>query len=190
MSPFDYTLAVRRVCEDMCFRLSEFRTIDMQRVAVSFSQTRNCTSFGVYACVTPLRFAGGQRTKVVRHRTWSVQQVCDRQGLEYLYLLYIFAPRFIDLPLKQKLSTIVHELFHISPEFNGDIRRFPGRCYAHGSSRKKYDTHVALLLEKWLAHNPSPELWDFLMLNFKELKEQYGAVHGLKIPSPQLIPLD
>ena len=39
-----------------------------------------------------------------------------------------YLPRFCDQSLDEKLSTVMHELWHISPAFDGDIRRLPGRC--------------------------------------------------------------
>lgn len=195
---FNYTDAVHRVCEDMCAKIPEFRTFDMQRVAVSFSLTRNDSKFGVYASLTPLRFEGGTRTQIQKGKTWEVQRVLrqskhlsEKQNIpddenDYLYLLYINVPRFMNLALTSKLETITHELFHIGPKFDGDIRRFEGRCFAHGSSRKKYDAKVQQLLKIWLDKDPPPEIWDFLKWDHKELCERFGSIGGTKIPMPKL----
>lgn len=196
---FNYTDAVRGVCEDMCAKVPEFHTIDMQRVAVSFTLTRNDSKFGVYASLTPLRFEGGQRTQVQRGRTWEVQRVLRQsktsndvaripdEESDYLYILYVCVPRFMNLPLTSKLETITHELLHIGPKFDGDIRRFEGRCFAHGSSRKKYDAMVRRLLKIWLDKDPPPEIWNFLQWNYDELTERFGSIGGLKIPPPKII---
>ncbi len=188
-SSFDYTAALRRVCEDICFRVGEFRTIDMDRVALSLSQTRSSSTYGVYASLTPLRFEEGKMETFNRGRRWGIQRLPSREGPDYLYILYVFVPRFMDLRLTDKLETIVHELYHISPKFDGDLRRFEGRCYAHGSSQKKYDAAVFSLLRKWLEQNPPPELWDFLHWNYQELSVRFGSVCGLKIPPPKIFPI-
>lgn len=185
---FDYTAAVRTTCEDIAYRIPEFRHVRMARVAVSFCQTRNSSDYGVFASLTPLRFEAGERTMQKYGRTWTTQRLLDREGNEYLYLLNIYAPRFMDLKLSDKLDTIIHELYHISPEFNGDLRRFRGRCFAHGSSRKNYDATVRKLVEKWLATNPPPEVWDYLRLDFAELKRRFKHINGMKVPAPKLIP--
>ena len=78
-----------------------------------------------------------------------------------LYLLRFVLPRFLDLPFDEKLITIVHELWHISPKFDGDLRRFEGRCYAHGHSRKGYDEHSKKMVDRWLALNPPETLYTF-----------------------------
>ena len=70
-SGFDFTLHIRRICDDMVVRLDELHHIDMTRVAVSFSQTRRTGSLGMFASLTPLRFAGGQMHTVRRKRRWG-----------------------------------------------------------------------------------------------------------------------
>jgi hypothetical protein len=102
--------------------------------------------------------------------------------------MYFFVPRFIELTLTQKLQTVVHELYHISPEFNGDIRRFNGRCFAHGSSQKKYDKTVQQFTDYWLKQEPPEEIWSFLLFNYKTLTEKFGRLVGTRIKKPVLIP--
>ena len=114
----------------------------MSRVAVSFSQARSGTRAGMYATLTPLRFPGGRIHTVRRGRKWGMQKVKDHNGQEMLYILNFYLPRFLDLPLREKLDTVVHELWHIGPKFDGDLRRFGNRCFAHGPSKKQYDRQV------------------------------------------------
>lgn len=187
---FDYTEAIAKVCEDVCFRVPDLNHIDMSRVAVSFTQTKHSAPFGIFASATPLRFEGGVLSTERRGRQWTLQRCFRPDGVEYLYILYFYVPRFIELSLSQKLETIVHELYHISPYFNGDLRRFEGRCFAHGSSQKKYDQTVRRFVEHWLKQEPPPEIWDFLRLRYAELIEQYGNLHGTRITMPKLIPID
>ena len=146
---FDFTAHARRLCEDMVARLDELRHIDMGRVAVSFRQARTSAPGGMYASLTPLRFAGGQCHVVRRGQKWTIQRVCEG-GCEMLYILNFYLPRFLDLPLDEKLTTVVHELWHVGPRFDGDLRRFGGRCYAHSGSQRKYDAHVRQLVDRWL----------------------------------------
>ncbi len=187
---FDFTAHMRRVCEDMVGRVPALGHIDFGRVAVSFCQTRKAVSHGLYASLTPLRFAGG-RTETVRHgRRWGIQRLTDSAGREMLYLLNFYLPRYLELGFREKLTTIVHELWHVSPEFDGDLRRFGGRCYAHSGSQKRYDAHAAALAERWLAAGPAPALYGFLQYSFHELAARHGRIYGRKIPTPKLFPLD
>ena len=122
----------------------------------------------MFASLTPLRFAGGQRHTLRRGRQWTLQRVCE-DGREMLYILNFYLPRFLDLPLDEKLITVVHELWHIGPRCDGDLRRFGGRCYAHSGSKKRYDAHVERLVERWRALGPPEPLYDFLHLRFSRV---------------------
>lgn len=187
---FDFTAHARRLCDDMTSRLDQLRHVDMSQVAVSFSQTRRAGAQGMFASLTPLRFAGGRMHTFRRKRRWGLQRLFAPDGREMLYILTFYLPRFLDLPFREKLTTVLHELWHIGPSFDGDIRRFGQRCYAHGSSQKRYDAHVDVLVDRWLAMNPPAELYDFLRLTFRDLTSQFGRVYGRKVPTPKLVPLD
>jgi hypothetical protein len=187
---FDFTLHARRLCEDMVARLEQLRHVDMSRVAVSFAQVRRRGSHGMYASLTPMRFAGGQPFIVRRKRRWGLQRLYDAEGREMLYVLDFYLPRFLDLPFREKLTTVLHELWHIGPKFDGDLRRLGGRCYAHGHSQKQYDAHIEALLDRWLLLAPPEPLYSFLRLNFRDLVLRHGRVYGCKVPNPKLVPLD
>lgn len=184
---FDFTLHVRRLCDDMVARLDRLRHINMARVAVSFSQARKATSHGMYASLTPMRFAGGRIHTIRGGQRWGVQRLRAADGREMLYILNFYLPRFLDLAFPEKLSTVMHELWHIGPKFNGDVRRYGGRCFAHGSSQQQYDAHVEALVESWLASGPPASICEFLRYDFHDLLARYGRVFGRKIPTPKLI---
>ncbi|TWT88096.1 hypothetical protein Mal64_15680 [Pseudobythopirellula maris] len=190
MNGFDFTTAVAAVCRDMTRRVPELGHIDMDRVAVGFCQARKRGKYGVQATLTPMRFERGAETKRVRGRTYGCSRLFDAQGREQLYLLNFYLPRFQDGPLEEKLTTVVHELWHISAEFDGDLRRHAGRCYAHGSSQKKFDEHAARLAREWLAADPPPGLWAFLELSFDDLVAEHGTVRGARYRAPKLVRLD
>ena len=101
----------------------------------------------------------------------------------------IFYRKFLNMEFHEKLSTVMHELWHVSPKFDGDVRRFDGRCFAHGCSEEQYDAQVEQLVARWLALGPPESVCGFLRLNFRELGARYGGVHGRKIPMPKLIPV-
>jgi len=186
---FDFTGHMRRLCEDLVAQTSELRHIDMTRVLLATTQVRNHHLEGIYASLTPLRFPGGEKILFRNGRYYTLQQVVDASGREMLYILRFYLPRFTDLKFKEKMTTVVHELWHISPLFDGDLRRHRGRCYAHGRSQKAYDAQAARLVERYLAKNPPAELYEFLHYSFVQLQARYGAVYGLRIQRPRLIPL-
>ena len=186
---FDFTFHVRGLCDDMVCRLPELRHVDLTRVAVSFSQTRKPVNHGLYASLTPMRFAGARMHTIRRGRKWTVGRLYDESGREMLYILSFYLPRFLDLAFREKLTTVMHELWHIGPEFDGDVRRFNGRCYAHSGSQRNYDAHVSRLADQWLSLDPPLSVYEFLRHNFRDLVTRYGRIHGTKIPTPKLIPI-
>ena len=144
----------------------------------------------MFAALTPLRFADGRLHTIRRKRRWGIQRLYDPDGREMFYILTFYLPRFLDLPLREKLATVLHEMWHIGPKFDGDVRRLGSRCFAHGSSQKQYDAHIEALLDRWLSLSPPRAVYDFLRLNFRELVAKHGRVYGLKLPTPKLVPLD
>lgn len=187
-SGFDFTGQIRRVCEDMANRLVELQHINMSRMAIGFCQARKPVAHGLQAALTPMRFERGQRYTVRRDQTFTVQQIVDESGREFLYLLTFYLPRFLNLPFDEKLVTILHELWHISPCFDGDLRRHEGRCYVHTASEREYDVAMEKLAKKWLACRPPPAIYAFLRESFDSLRSKYGRVFGTRIPAPKLIP--
>lgn len=186
---FDFSLHMRRLCEDIVTRSPELSHIDLSRVAIAYARSRKPVAYGLQAALTPLRFEAGSRYTTRRGRRWSVQKVVDREGREMLYILSFYLPRFLDTPYKEKLTTIFHELWHVSPSFDGDVRRHEGRCYAHTSSQNEYDRAMWDMAKSWLSLDPPEPLHAFLHYNFKELTRRWGHVHGTRIAAPKLYPV-
>jgi hypothetical protein len=184
---FNFTAHVRRLCDDVCERLPDLSHVDMRHVAIRFCQARRRTRHGMHASLTPMRFAGGQLLSRRRGRTWTVERLYDDGGREMLYLLSFYLPRFIEQPFEEKLCTVVHELWHIGPSFDGDLRRHDGRFYAHGPSQKEFDAHVRRLTLKWLSLDPPPAAFEFLRCDLGELFARHGRIIGQKIRTPKLI---
>ena len=184
---FNFTAHMRILCDDLSSRLEELSHIDTRRVAIRFCQARRSTRHGLYASLTPMRFEGGKLVSRRRGRTWTVQRLYNDAGREMLYLPSFYLPRFLARPFEEKLSTVVHELWHIGPAFDGDLRRHAGRCYAHGQSQKQYDARVRELAAKWLVLDPPRKVYEFLRCDFRELLRRHGRIFGQKIRTPRLI---
>ena len=63
----------------------------------------------MFASLTPMRFAGGQTHVVRRQRRWAIQRLYGPDGREMLYILTFYLPRYLDLPFREKLTTVLHE---------------------------------------------------------------------------------
>jgi Putative phage metallopeptidase len=187
--PFDFTHRIRLVCEDMVARLPEFQHIDMGRVVVGFCQARRAVPHGIFASLTPLRFKDGAQIAIRRGRPHSIQRVCDSAGREMLYILNVYLPRFQNLDFREKLITVLHELWHISPRFDGDIRRHTGRYHAHTHSQAAYDAEMGHFADQWLRQSPPPELWAFLQDDFHGLSRRHGGIVGVRIRRPRILPV-
>ncbi len=186
---FDFSRHMDAICRDIVSRLPELAHIDMSRVAISLSQARKGGFYGVHASLTPMRFEGGARAGKRRGRYYKSQLLTSDDGQEMLYILTFCLPRFMDVVLREKLVTIVHELWHISPEFDGDLRRHEGRCYAHTGSRANYDKQMELLVDRWLALKPAKSLYRFLEYRFTELQQIHGRIYGTRYSRPKLLPI-
>lgn len=190
--PFDFSAAMGRLCHDISQRMHEFRHIRMEHVAVTFAQARRQVSYGLQAKLTPMRFEDGRLTTCRNGRTWTVQRLFTGQGdqrREILYILTFYLPRFLNHSFREKMVTVFHELYHVSPLFDGDIRRMGGRCHVHTSSQKEYDRLMEVFVDRYLSLDPPQEAYGFLKQKFRELQRRHGGVVGLKLPIPKLIPL-
>jgi hypothetical protein len=186
--PFDFCGHVARLCADLVARCEGLRHIDVGRLLFGVTQARSGRAHGLQARVTPLRFRGGALVRRRRGTVYQVQRfvVAD---VEMLYLVTFCLPRFLDQGFDDKFITLFHELYHISPAFDGDLRRLDGRCALHSHSKRAYDRHMAHLARAYLASGPDPRLHDFLRLDFTQLCHRHGSVVGVVVPRPKLVPL-
>lgn len=186
--PFDFSLSMRRLCEDVVCRVPEFSHVRMDEVAVTFAQARRNVLHGLQAKLTPMRFENGELYTRQSGRTWMVQRLfCGER--EMLYILTFYLPRFLNHTLREKLITVFHELYHIGPQFDGDIRRFAGRCHVHSHSQKDYDAQMGVLVDAYLKSRPPLAVYGFLKQRFRAIEKKYGAVVGARVPIPKLIPV-
>lgn len=188
-SGFDITAAIAAVCHDMTMLIADLQHIRMEQVAISFSQTRRGTAHGMLAKLTPLRFERGTITALRGGQLFTIQRLV-RRGVEQKYILSVYLPRFFDLPFEEKVNTLIHELYHISPRFDGDIRRFSGRCFAHSGSHRTYDQIVEMLKDGYFrVRSKRAAMLRFLQTDFAALRSQHGEIVGDRIPIPKLIPV-
>lgn len=185
--PFDFSGLMRALLADIARRCPPLSHIDSDRLLVGVLQARSGRSGGLQARVTPLRCRDGKLRRVRRGVVYQVQRYLIA-GHEYLYLMAFCLPRFLDRDFDDKLITLFHELYHIGPNCDGDLRRHHGRCSVHSRSKKKYDTHMAHLAREYLATKPDESLYGFLRLDFGQLVQRHGSVLGVCVPRPRLIP--
>ena len=185
---FNFTHAMRHLCHDIAVRVPCFQHVEMDRICVSFAQARSRVSYGLQAKLTPLRFEQGQLVSRRRGREWTIQRLFDGDR-EMLYILTFYLPRFLEQTFREKMITVMHELYHISPSFDGDIRRLDGHYHVHSHSQKEYDRQMAVIVDEYLTLQPPQELYSFLHCDFQQLSRHFGRIVGVRVPIPKLIPV-
>lgn len=186
--PFDFTARMRRLCNDVTANCPELGHIDTSAVLFTFTAARNRSAYGLQARVTPMRFRDGSLTRRVGGTIYQVQRYFVG-GREILYLVTFCLPRFLDQSFEEKLVTVFHELYHISPNFDGDLRRHEGRYAVHSRSKRAYDERMAALARGYLAGHPDPDHWDFLRPRAARLLRDHGGVVGVSVPRPKMVPV-
>ncbi len=186
--PFDFSAAMLELCHDVSQRCETLQHVHMPRVLVSFTPCRNRSRYGLQARVTPLRFRDGALIRRQGKIEYQVQRFYVDQR-EMLYVLTFCLPRFLDQSYEEKLITVFHELYHVSPEFDGDLRRHPGRYSVHSHSKDRYDGHMAELVKAYLTKHPEPKVHSFLRMNYNELCDRHGGIVGVVVPRPKLLPV-
>ena len=178
---------MEEVLRDVVGTLEELRHVRLDSVLLSIAQARQSSRHGVYASCVPLRFEGGSPETTVGKHTFRMPAL-QHEGREILYILYFMLPRFHEeQDYHEKLATIIHELYHISPRFNGDLRRFPGKNFAHGHSREVYHAAMRRLADRYLAASPRAQGHEFLKTPFEELLKRPGGVVGRSVPKPKAV---
>lgn len=185
---FDYTRALESLVRHIVAECPDFSHIRPDQIIISYTQARSPGTHGVYASVQPLRFEGGSTFLRRGKRTFLLPRI-EQEGKEILYIIYFVLPRFADLDFRTKLITVFHELYHISPLFNGDIRRFPGKKFAHGHSRARYNERMRILAEAYINTSDAQKQTAFLHMTFDDLTKQFNGVKGTRIrpPKPRLV---
>ncbi len=188
LNPLDFCAHMRRVCDDVTARCEALCHIRMPSVLLSFTPSRNRSLYGLQARVTPLRFRDGRLTRRHGHIEYQVQRFFV-DGTEMLYVLTFCLPRFLDQTFEDKLITVFHELYHISPAFDGDLRRHPGRYAVHSHSKERYDDHMTDLVRDYIADHPNPDIFEFLRHRSQNLWDRHGGITGIVVPRPKLLPV-
>jgi predicted metallopeptidase len=184
LTGFDFTGSMTMLVRDIVKTHPAFNHIMPDNILVAVSPSNGSRS-GVVAKLRPMRFEGGSKTRTLRRIEYTAPDV-NINGNNILYIVYFHLPRFLNHGnYKNKLATVLHELYHISPLFNGDIRRFPGKNYAHGNSRKGYDELINTYTEEYIKSSAHPELGAFLKYRYSELRRRYGAIYGDMIRIPR-----
>jgi hypothetical protein len=202
----NYTDRLTLLMQDVVSRVPTLNFIDIRDVLV-FARGGRTRAEGAYAtchCLTLPASEPGyyfwrdhDSGRVTRRSEWFVTKspTVSVGNRPIRYLISFALPRFCDQSLDRsrkerfyhpaeepwiaKLDTVIHELYHIAPDFNG-IRRiergdgtYAANCHGH-----HFFSQVAEMVQVYLASRPDPAVYEFLRLDFDQLERRYGGVVG------------
>lgn len=174
------------IMQEISLHCGSFRHIDIQRLLVCISSNRNGRG-ATYGKLVPLRFKNGAETLRYRGRIYTMPHLMAG-GVRQMYIIYFYHPKFFNLTAGEKLRVIFHELYHINPDFNGDIRRMARVKSAHGGSKEHFDRRFDDELQSFFAYIARTPFINFLNLDVKGLTQCFSRIYGrrMKLPHPVL----
>ena len=138
----DYLLLCALVCEG----IELFKNYQLSNcVGVYVRRSRGNSRYGIWASVQGSN--GFKQTLLAR--LWGSKATGE------LYRLSLYQPRFDRLKPREKLETLVHEIYHMHPSLDGRLRTFPGRHRYHGPTPAHYRKRVQALTQELLKNFPS-----------------------------------
>ena len=173
------------VIADISYNVEEFSYIDPEEITVNFKKAREGLNEEVWAEICGLSDGdcGSVQQKEGRVEMYFYSNSLLFNGTPVKYIIDFYVPVFFNLTFKEKLITIFHELYHISPRFDGDLRLFKGKAYKHGPSMERYDKYMEFLVDKYL--EKSPNATEFLKSNADELAQKVRETKTPRIPKPE-----
>ncbi|MBN2400934.1 MAG: hypothetical protein JXN64_00900 [Spirochaetes bacterium] len=164
-----------------------FSHIDPDKVVVCLGSNKKNGRGAIYGKLVPLKFQHGSEVLTFRGRYYTIPEIINN-GVPQLYAVYFYIPKFFNLSAEEKLNVIFHELYHISPEFNGDIRRMGNVKKAHGSSKKRFDSNFEKEVKLFYEYISGTAYIDFLNMDSKSLQNNYRVyARRMKIPKPVIV---
>ncbi len=138
------TLAVKRLVRDLAARLPELSHVRASRLLVVAGEARRASR----ATIRPAHFKETRQRTGAGARTKPLVRV---KGRKILYVVTLRPLWFLDSTPRERVATIVHELYHVSARFDGTLHR------ARRHSRlplAEYERRVAALVDRYLSVAP------------------------------------
>jgi len=163
-----------------------FSNFDINNILIAGAKNKTGCKKGTYSKVIPMRFRDGASIIKYNEDKYCIPRL-KISGIEILYIIYFFIPSFFELDPRQKIDVIFHELFHISPDFNGDIRRIGEKKYFHGYSSEKYTELFSDESETFYKYIMGTKYSYFLQMKFKDFQEHFKKIKMRKVKKPKAV---
>ena len=141
------TRAVRRLVRDLAARLPELGHVRASRVLVVAGEARRASR----ATIRPAHFKETRRRSDASARRKPLIRV---KGRKILYVVTLRPLWFLDSTPRERVATIVHELYHASTRFDGTLHRARRHSQLPVAA---FDRRVEALVDRYLAEAP-PEI--------------------------------
>jgi hypothetical protein len=201
----NYTESLTVLMQDIVARVSTLSFIDIGDVLV-FARFGRSKAEGAFATCHSLNLPPSEpgyyfwrdraTGRITRRSEWFVTKspVVKLGARQMKYLMSFALPRFCDQSLERsrkgrfyrdaepwmaKLDTVVHELYHIDPDYMG-IRRIEREdgAYSANCHSTRFFEEVSSMVQTYLDSRPDPKVYDFLRHDFETLESRYGGVVG------------
>jgi predicted metallopeptidase len=175
------------IIKQITIHSSFFSHIDINRLIVCLGSNKRNSRGAVFGKLVPFKFKDGNSILSYMGKFYTMPEIMNN-GTAVLYAIYFYLPKFFDLSTEEKLNVIFHELYHISPEFNGDIRRMGEVKKAHGFSRKNFDKKFEKDVKLFHEYISKTTYMDFLKMDSRMLQKNYQLyARRMKIPRPFIV---
>jgi len=141
------TLAVKRLIRDAVARLPELAHVRPSRILVVAGEARRASR----ATIRPAHF---EETRARGGRGGRRKPLLRIHGRKILYVITLRPLWFRASTAEQRITTILHELWHASERFDGTLHR--GRVHSR-LPRARYERTIRALRDRYVAEAP-PEL--------------------------------
>ena len=168
------------ITEEIIKSTDEFKGYDCNQILISAASNRAGSRGVTYGKLQPLKFENGNSLIKHKGRLYAMSKLIYNNH-EIKYIIYYYFPKFFDLPAKEKINVMFHELYHISPDFNGDIRRMGKFKKAHGHSKKFFEDQYIYMADSFYQKFQSSIYNNFLEMTSEDLLKVYKKVTYTKI---------
>lgn len=141
--------AASLLIRDVAERLEGFSHLRAEKILVVTGEARRASR----ASVKPLTFANGKS----RDRAGRQKPIVRWNGKRMLYCITLRPLFFRSSTAEERVETLIHELFHIAPAFDGTLH--PAR--RHAALGRKFQRKLRPLVRRYLSHCPR-EVLDIL----------------------------
>ncbi len=167
---------------EMISRTPEFEKFDANKILLCCSSNKKATGGGIYGKLLPMKFENG--AGIVNHngRYFAIPKLFINDT-EILYIMYFYFPKFFNLSARDKVNVMFHELYHISPAFNGDIRRMGIMKKAHGHSKKAFEERYIDFAGDFYSYIKETPYHAFLDMKSEDLLKRFNKIHYRRMKS-------